>query len=394
MAERILIVIHDDWELKGNGAGNVARLQYLPALFLMDLAERHNAKLTFTAEVGQQLAFLRHTAEDPGLAVQARLWEETIGLMLARGFDVQLHIHPHWFRARFEGGAFRLDRDWNLATYPEEERAGILRKSVAYLREVKERAGGDTGVTVFKAGSYGMQPWPGMLAGLREAGIQLVLGVQKGLRIDHPDFQADYTQLEEPVLPYYPDAEDVCRVGTPETGLVVLPVTHYTVGLGGKAARLARRLSPTRWLRKPEDGLDVFAAAPETPSPLAPSKAQRLAQAVGAAHARLDLGSGQAFIEWKCALDAMMRKLLAHPAEAVPLVIESHSKNFAGNTRALRRFFTYLFETYGTHIETETLGGMARRIAAGELPIRSAGVPPASGSAGVPPASGKEGTRP
>ncbi len=369
MAERIVILIHDDWELKGNGAGNVARLQYLPALFLMDLAEQHGTRLTFTAEVAQQLAFLRHAGEAPGLAVQARLWEEAVGLMLARGFDVQLHIHPHWFRARFENGAFRLDRDWNLATYPQEERADILRKSVACLREVKSRAGEDA-VTVFKAGSYGMQPWPGMLAGLRDAGIQLVLGVQKGLRIDHPDFQADYTQLEEPVLPYYPDTEDVCRVGTPDAGLVVLPVTHYTVGPRDKAARLARRLSPARMLRRPDDGLDAFAPRGEPESPLVPSTAQRMAQAFGTAHARLDLGSGQSFVEWKWALDAMMKKLLAHLSPVVPLVIESHSKNFAGNTGALRRFFAYLFEAYGAHIETETLGGFARRIATGEIPVR------------------------
>ena len=39
MKKRFNILIEDDWEVMGNGLGNVAQLQYLPSLFFMKLAK-------------------------------------------------------------------------------------------------------------------------------------------------------------------------------------------------------------------------------------------------------------------------------------------------------------------------------------------------------------------
>ncbi len=56
MLTRIIVLIEDDWELFGNGLGNVADVQYLPLLFLLRLADQLGLKITFMAEVMQQLA--------------------------------------------------------------------------------------------------------------------------------------------------------------------------------------------------------------------------------------------------------------------------------------------------------------------------------------------------
>lgn len=92
MKKKFVILIEDDFEIMGNGIGNVAELQYLPALALMNIAEKYNAKITFMVDVAHQLALKRNGAV-PDIRIQTRLWDETVLLMKERGFDVQLHLH-------------------------------------------------------------------------------------------------------------------------------------------------------------------------------------------------------------------------------------------------------------------------------------------------------------
>jgi len=335
----------------------------------MNLAESHGLKMTFFAEVGQQLAFLEQAGTDSELTRQARLWEEAIGLMLARGFDVQMHVHPHWFRAKRDVNGFALDRNWNLATYPPDERRAILAKSTTYLRQLVAKHAPGVEVEVFKAGSYGTQPSAGLLRDLREAGFRLVLGVQKGLRIDHPDFQADCMNLEEDTLPYCPVIDDICRVGDGDADLTVVPMTHYVVDIRSKAARVVRRL--VQAARPAKEPAGAASGATRAPSPLVPSFRQRVTQQLlGRSYARLDLGSGQRFTEWKWALDRIMARLADAFEAPVPFTIECHSKNIPGNEEQVRRFWDYLFTAYDERIETETMSGLLNRIDAGAITIR------------------------
>lgn len=100
MAKRFCVLIEDDWELKGDGSGNVAQHQYLPALFLMKTASKLGIRLTFMVDVAQQLTFIKYQEMDANIRIQKQLWDETVCLMKQEGFDVQLHLHPHWIDAR------------------------------------------------------------------------------------------------------------------------------------------------------------------------------------------------------------------------------------------------------------------------------------------------------
>ena len=99
MARKLLVLFEDDWELRGNGLGNVADLQYLPARFLLDIGEEFGLRFNFMVEVLQQLAFRRHAAASRDLRLQADLWDHTVQWMKAQGHDVQLHLHPQWRQA-------------------------------------------------------------------------------------------------------------------------------------------------------------------------------------------------------------------------------------------------------------------------------------------------------
>lgn len=50
---RVQLVLTDDWELRGNGSGNMRRIQFDSMRALLDIYERHGLKASFNAEVMQ-----------------------------------------------------------------------------------------------------------------------------------------------------------------------------------------------------------------------------------------------------------------------------------------------------------------------------------------------------
>ena len=115
------LVLTDDWELRGNGEGNVNELQVQPAKKLMSLYEKLGIKGTFNVEVMQQLAFERYSSE-VRIAKERDLWLSSVREMRDRGHDVQLHIHPQWFGAYREKGKWVLGSKWNIVDYSKAPR--------------------------------------------------------------------------------------------------------------------------------------------------------------------------------------------------------------------------------------------------------------------------------
>ena len=75
---RIQLVLVDDWELRGDGSGDMRRIQFDTLGRLLDVYERHGLRASINAEVMQQLHHLRHGAHDANLAALAREWEEVV----------------------------------------------------------------------------------------------------------------------------------------------------------------------------------------------------------------------------------------------------------------------------------------------------------------------------
>ena len=53
----IYIALVDDWEIRGNGTGDVKTLQHDPAISLMNLYDEYGIKNTFYVETMQGLSF-------------------------------------------------------------------------------------------------------------------------------------------------------------------------------------------------------------------------------------------------------------------------------------------------------------------------------------------------
>lgn len=357
MAKRVIVLVHDDWEIRGNGSGNVAQLQYLPGLFLLDLARELGMKVTFMAEVMQQLAMKRLGGADRNIRIQTDLWEESLRLYRDHGHDVQLHIHPHWHEAEWRDGFFRLGTNWNLATYPDDTRREIISSSVSYLTSLLCAGDPHYALHSFKAGSWGLQPSGRLLQDLEHAGIRLVMGPGRGIVLRSEHFSADYSGIEEDLLPYHPVYEDVQKVSSATRPIVVLPLPWYEFTARGLTRKAQRKLADTVRRRS------VVSAMPQRPlppdvvanAPLIPPRPGRWGAVSRLGSVRSLSVSGTAFEELRFAIDQIMARSLQSEADVVPLVIQGHTKDFPGRWDDVARFYRYLVRTYEHCIEFMTM---------------------------------------
>src|SRR5881227_1257734 len=100
----IHLALTHDWELRGDGSGDIEQIQFAPMRTLLEIYRRHGVATTFLPDLMQQLRFRALAANYPELKITADSWDEHAREAFRRGHDIQLHLHPQWLDAQYEYG--------------------------------------------------------------------------------------------------------------------------------------------------------------------------------------------------------------------------------------------------------------------------------------------------
>lgn len=205
------VVLTVDYEIFGNGAGDVRQHVTDPTERMARLCSRHQMPLTVFLETEEYLAFDRHSAQlrqalgyDPAGLIRAQIQA------LARdGHDIQLHLHPQWHNARWEDGQWALREEKETVDSLFDTQAEVT----AYIAERKRvidemlaEAGSGKTVQVYRAGAFSAQPGAKLLKALADTGITIDSSVVKGLTRRSEHGGLDYREA--------PDAKGPWRVST------------------------------------------------------------------------------------------------------------------------------------------------------------------------------------
>ena len=128
----IHLALVDDWELRGNGSGDVRELQFQPMRRLVSIYNRIGIRGSFNAEVMQQLTFRKH----PQFNTLADEWDQIVTETFRQGHDIQLHVHPQWHNAEYKDGEWNLSSDWSILNYPPEAARRMLADAKTYLEQL------------------------------------------------------------------------------------------------------------------------------------------------------------------------------------------------------------------------------------------------------------------
>ena len=163
-----------DYELYGNGAGSLKDVVHEPMRNLQSICDKWGTRLVVFVEVAELEkieAFGSDRAID-GVKQQIRdLYQD--------GYEIGLHLHPQWCKARYEQGRWHLDNsEYNLCTLPAARISQILDCSLEYLRHIMNQPRFIP--LSFRVGNWLFQPSEHVADALTERGIKIDSSVFKG----------------------------------------------------------------------------------------------------------------------------------------------------------------------------------------------------------------------
>lgn len=180
------IVITVDYEIFGNGEGDVRQHTVGPTERMARLCEKYGVPLTVFFEVEEYLAFekFRDALIKPlGYDPAALIRQQIISLAKA-GHDIQLHLHPQWHRADYRDGKWLLQREKTTVDSlfeTQEETTNYIAQRKGVIEKMLAEAGRSQKVTVYRAGAFSAQPGVKLLAALAQNGFVIDSSVVKGL---------------------------------------------------------------------------------------------------------------------------------------------------------------------------------------------------------------------
>jgi hypothetical protein len=180
------IVVSVDYEIFGNGEGDVRQHIVDPTERMARLCEKYGGPLTVFFEVEEYLAFekfrdalVKTLGYDP-----AALIRQQIISLAKRGHDIQLHLHPQWHRCDYRDGKWILDREKNTVDSlfeTQEETTHYIADRKAVIEKMLAESDSQQKVTAYRAGGFSAQPASKLLVALAKNGFVIDSSVVKGL---------------------------------------------------------------------------------------------------------------------------------------------------------------------------------------------------------------------
>jgi hypothetical protein len=379
MKPTIYLAFVDDWELSGNGSGDMEELQFRPMRELVKIYNAHGIRGSFNAELMQQLTFRKYQRDYPELGALADRWDAHVVETFRQGHDIQLHIHPQWRDARYTQGAWQLTADWSILNHAPADALAMIMAGKEYLENLLRPVNSDYRCVSFRSGAWCIAPSPHMLGLLVEAGIVFDMSIVGGVRYDTRNIKLDYTGCEEDFLPYYPDMKDARKLSSRREKIICIPTNHFYgsrrqvlkhhLGLAWRKAK--RRVSSAG--RGVPGSRSLEAYGHEWAQNAHASKWTRIYEKgvvpyVRGKHLISDLAQLDHALLGEM-LRSIRRRAHASGLQEVPVILENHTKDI-GDFSHIERFIGEVSRS--EDIKCLTLTELARFLEGGRFHVRSA----------------------
>jgi hypothetical protein len=365
----IYLALTHDWELRGDGSGDIEQIQFAPLRQLLEIYAKLGARTTILPDVMQQLAFRRGESEHSELKTAADSWDQHLREAFLQGHDVQLHLHPQWRSAGYANGRWQLDGDWAILNYESAAAYAMLAEGKQYLVNLLQPLDSSYRCLAFRSGALAAAPSAHLFKSLADLGIELDVSIAGGLFVSSHNLQLDYRNCEETFLPFYPMMEDARRVSNKPESVVCVPLNHF---YGSRRAVTRQNISLTR--REVRRGRSAAPAAKD-----AAVKKQSAPSRFDLAYEKLILPllKRKHFVSDTGRLNyPLMREMLAsirQRAQAsglaqIPVVLTNHPKDIR-DLAAIERFLGEVSQA--EDIRFITLSELAGKLRSGEFQVRT-----------------------
>jgi len=199
------ILLTFDYELFGSGSGDVIKHLIEPTNKILLVLDKLKVKATFFVEQLEidALISLKNTfpAESKEF-MDAIAIEEQISLIIKKGHDIQLHLHPQWYGADYYNGKWNLNFYWwRFSALPYTSNNGVpgkyelIKEGKASLEKRIKPLKPDYQCHTFRAGGYNIGSEKTSVDALVDNGFKIDTSICPGYFSSSALSQYDYTAV-------------------------------------------------------------------------------------------------------------------------------------------------------------------------------------------------------
>ncbi len=229
MKKNFKIIFSFDYELFfGIRSGTVLKSLIQPTNQLMTAMEQNGFRGNFF--VDYMMLDKLEKQEDNQSRIDLRLIKEQLRDMVRRGHRIELHLHPHWIDAKYNG-----DGTWDFSNFIHYSLSSLDEKNIIelftagknYLTNLVNDICPNYKLCAFRAGGWAVQPFDKLKRAFIEAGITIDSSVARGAYGKNQFSSFDFTPPLLPQKTYYRFSTDVC-VENVNGPFLEIPITSYT----------------------------------------------------------------------------------------------------------------------------------------------------------------------
>ncbi len=208
---RFKIIFTLDYEIHGNGDGSPHELMVEPTARLLNILNDFNAKLTIMADVAEILQFKKYFLETGS---DTFFYNDIINQLkksIKSQHDVQLHIHSGYFNSAFSKNKWQINwNEYDLAGLDYNIIYNRVKVCKEYLEDELSSVNPEYKCLAFRAANWSMVPTANIYHALVNNNIKIDTSLFKwGIRNGRVKF--DYSNVFDPLFPWFFNEEDVCQ---------------------------------------------------------------------------------------------------------------------------------------------------------------------------------------
>ena len=237
MNNKLQLALTLDYELYGNGSGNVFEDVIEPTKILLILCDKYKVKLTIYFEVveywkleeewlkGNKMGY----TDNPAEAMKTQIINAYL-----EGHDVQLHIHPQWINAIYKNNKWNLDDNWCMKDVPLEsdnnlgiDLFSLINRGKETIENLLKPINRDYKCNIFRAGGFNILPSERIFPILKRLGFIASSSVFPGGYDISKVSNIDFRNLKNDIPYWYVSNDNVLDQNQRKGGLIELPIFSF-----------------------------------------------------------------------------------------------------------------------------------------------------------------------
>lgn len=175
------IILSIDYEIFGDGSGNVNSCMIKPLDKMLELASRYHASLVIFAET-MEIQVLQDSEQ---YKTESEAICKQLQVAYANGHDVQLHLHPQMQGANIQAngqfGSLKAEK-WRIGNLDKNETQQLIKQGKQWLEQLLQPIDKHYQCIAFRAGGWCIQPSEAIISSLLENGVLIDSTVAPGAK--------------------------------------------------------------------------------------------------------------------------------------------------------------------------------------------------------------------